>query len=305
MISYIVLENFQSHKFTKLELSDNFTCIVGSSRSGKSALVRALKWVLFGKWKAGFLRIGEKSSYIKITLKNGKSIVWIKGSNKNELCVDGQKFVSFGSVFPNEFLKLFPWSNDKFEPLVIASQDDPPFLLFERASERSVFFDSLVKVNNLTEFAKDIHQEYNKLNSDLKNLKDKLTDINNEMINYEGIEEKLKIVNNWVENVQVFDTNLMLLERLIKLKKYLIEKEDRLAKLNQKVQKLQQNEFVLEQFFFFEHLIKIGNWLKEKTEKIVECNKKILEYQSKIDELVKEGVYCPTCNQLVKDIKSL
>ena len=45
MIKEISIKNFQSHKDSHIELSDGVNIIVGASDSGKSSLIRAIKWL--------------------------------------------------------------------------------------------------------------------------------------------------------------------------------------------------------------------------------------------------------------------
>lgn len=62
----LVLENFQSHAYTELELASGLNVILGESNQGKSAIVRALRWLLCDDLPAyGFLRKG--SSFVRIT----------------------------------------------------------------------------------------------------------------------------------------------------------------------------------------------------------------------------------------------
>jgi len=49
MIETVEVENFQSHKRTVLELSPGVNVIKGRSHSGKSSIVRAIRWVLLNQ----------------------------------------------------------------------------------------------------------------------------------------------------------------------------------------------------------------------------------------------------------------
>jgi len=49
MIKQLTIKNFQSHKKTKLEFSDGVNIIIGQSDSGKTAIIRALNWVVNNK----------------------------------------------------------------------------------------------------------------------------------------------------------------------------------------------------------------------------------------------------------------
>lgn len=66
-IKKIILQNFQSHKYTVIELDEELNVIVGPSDSGKSAIIRALKWVLYNE-PAGdfFIREGEREASVTL-----------------------------------------------------------------------------------------------------------------------------------------------------------------------------------------------------------------------------------------------
>ena len=49
MLNKIKIENFQSHKKTELDLVPGVNVVVGKSNSGKTAILRALKWLVFNR----------------------------------------------------------------------------------------------------------------------------------------------------------------------------------------------------------------------------------------------------------------
>ncbi|MCL6636233.1 MAG: ATP-binding protein, partial [Peptococcaceae bacterium] len=53
------MENFQSHRYTELVLAPTMTVLIGESDQGKSAVVRALRWLLYNRPQgADFMRVG-------------------------------------------------------------------------------------------------------------------------------------------------------------------------------------------------------------------------------------------------------
>jgi ABC-type transporter Mla maintaining outer membrane lipid asymmetry ATPase subunit MlaF len=48
-IKKLIIENFQSHKYTEVDFSEGFNIIFGPSDYGKSAIIRALRWVLYNE----------------------------------------------------------------------------------------------------------------------------------------------------------------------------------------------------------------------------------------------------------------
>jgi exonuclease SbcC len=59
-IKKLSLRNFQSHRETDLEFSPGLNIIVGPSDQGKSAIIRALRWLFYNEPRGtGFIRVGE------------------------------------------------------------------------------------------------------------------------------------------------------------------------------------------------------------------------------------------------------
>ena len=67
MISRVCLQNFQSHEESELELSPGINVIVGSSNSGKSAIVRAMEGVRTNRpWGTSFVRRGTRGATVAL-----------------------------------------------------------------------------------------------------------------------------------------------------------------------------------------------------------------------------------------------
>lgn len=68
----IVLENFQSHEYTELDLSEGFNVLVGESKQGKSSVLRAFNLVYENKPRGKrYIRKGADYARIIVYLSNG------------------------------------------------------------------------------------------------------------------------------------------------------------------------------------------------------------------------------------------
>lgn len=95
MIESIRIFNYQCHADLKLELSQ-ITTIVGPSDTGKSAILRALRWVCFNK-PDGDSFIREDSDRARVVLMvDGERITRAKGDKANSYFLNQGKLVSFG-----------------------------------------------------------------------------------------------------------------------------------------------------------------------------------------------------------------
>ena len=73
-IKKLDLINFQSHKFTSLELADGLNVIVGPSDNGKTSILRAIRWVLFNEPQGmSMLRNNEDFVSVRIYFNNDYS----------------------------------------------------------------------------------------------------------------------------------------------------------------------------------------------------------------------------------------
>jgi DNA repair exonuclease SbcCD ATPase subunit len=71
-IKRLILENFQSHKYSEVDFAAGLNVIVGPSDTGKSAVIRALKWVLYNEPSGDFfIREGETNCSVTIHISDG------------------------------------------------------------------------------------------------------------------------------------------------------------------------------------------------------------------------------------------
>ncbi|HII03179.1 MAG TPA: AAA family ATPase, partial [Candidatus Nitrosotenuis sp.] len=76
MINSIELSNFIAHSETKIDLEDGVTVFVGQNGAGKSSIIDAITFALFGehtrKSNKSLIRRGTSQAYVKVkfTSKN-------------------------------------------------------------------------------------------------------------------------------------------------------------------------------------------------------------------------------------------
>ncbi|WP_051276070.1 AAA family ATPase [Desulfovirgula thermocuniculi] len=138
----LTIENFQSHARTEMELSPGLTVIVGESDRGKSAVVRALRWLFFNEPRGtDFIRVGQGECRVAAEFADGTRLVRERSltRNRNRYIIlrpgqEPQVFEGFGSEVPQEVVALHgmrPVFLDEDQELVLnlAGQLEPPFLL--------------------------------------------------------------------------------------------------------------------------------------------------------------------------------
>lgn len=138
----VVIENFQSHGRTEIHLTDGLNVFVGPSDSGKSAILRALRWLLYNQPRGSdFMRVGKDRCRVSLTLTDGITIIRERSSSNNRYILrnsDGEErvFEGFGGQVPLEVMEAHGMHPLKMDadwnlPAQFGTQLEEPFLLSE------------------------------------------------------------------------------------------------------------------------------------------------------------------------------
>lgn len=129
----IELHNFQAHKNLTLDL-EKITSIVGPSDTGKSAIIRAVRWVALNKPSGeSMIRHGAKRAAVSITLEgvNGETTVTRRrGAGVNAYHVNDTKLTAIGAGVPDEVKNTLRLGDINFQ-----SQHDAPFWFADSAGQ--------------------------------------------------------------------------------------------------------------------------------------------------------------------------
>lgn len=126
MLTRLTLRNFQPHETIALDLAPGTNVLVGPSDSGKSAVLRGLRWLALNQPDGdGFIRHGASSASATLEL-DGHKVRRRRGRGVNSYRLDGQKpLVSFGrGKVPADVAALLNLGPLNFQP-----QHDAPFWL--------------------------------------------------------------------------------------------------------------------------------------------------------------------------------
>lgn len=146
-ITKVILENFQSHKYTEIEFSDGLNIIVGESNNGKTSIIRAIMWAV-DNYPLGsdFIMTGEDSCSVTIcyddftqiirtrTRKDtGKYMIYYRDENGY---LQHEEYAGFTNAIPVNIANVHQMpkvniTKDIETHLNVLSQLDGPFLLTE------------------------------------------------------------------------------------------------------------------------------------------------------------------------------
>ena len=173
MISKIEIKNFQSHKNTTIEFSDGVNVLCGESDNGKTAVIRAVKWVaenrplgverLNSTWNKGF----KDEMSVKIFLDGGVWVERIRTKERNGYSYfeNGERvdLGATGTDVPQKVKDLL-----RFDLVNFQFQLDSPYLLSMSSSEASKYLNEIIKLDGIDKTLSAAESERRYLNSELK-----------------------------------------------------------------------------------------------------------------------------------------
>lgn len=148
MIKSLKIQNFQSHEKTALEFHNGVNIIVGSSDSGKTAIIRALRWVIWNRPSGDAIR-STWGGDTHVILETEDGYVWKhRGKeDKYELKLPdraGLTFKAFGTTVPQEIVDIL-----NINEINLQGQLDAPFLLSETPGAVAAHFNKVARLDKI------------------------------------------------------------------------------------------------------------------------------------------------------------
>ena len=214
MITKAEIWNFQSHKHTVLEFVPGTNVIIGESDAGKSAIFRAINWVITNRPLGdGFRSDWGGDTRVVIYTAEGDVIERIKTATRNVYVINGKPLTAFGSEVPEQVSEIL-----RMDEANIQSQMDVPFLLAVSPGEAARLLNKAASIDDIDYTISNLRSEYQKVSNNIKFNEGKLKDY----------EEKIKEY----DNIPILEGKL---EQLEEAEKELEKHEQKLGKLTQLV----------------------------------------------------------------------
>jgi hypothetical protein len=142
MITRIEIDNFQVHRRVRFDL-DRVTVFVGPNDTGKSALLRALRWLSINQPAGEAFRAWNSPETAVAAKTDGRWVERVRSDNTNKFILDGKNLPAAGrGGIPQDVAELLNIGEDNFQ-----SQLDLPFWFVETGPELSRKLNRIVNLD--------------------------------------------------------------------------------------------------------------------------------------------------------------
>jgi exonuclease SbcC len=167
MIKKLIIENFQSHEKTELNLDPGVNIITGASQAGKTAILRALYWLLHNRPSGDRIRsnFAKGATKVMIETSEGDSIWHVKDDKINSYALGNEVFDKIGRDIPDMVQRAL-----RISELNVQKQLDEPFLVTSSAGEVAKTINRITRLEMVDNWVTDLTQNINSINREKERL---------------------------------------------------------------------------------------------------------------------------------------
>ena len=273
MIHSIELIDFLAHHDTKLDFSNDATVFVGQNGAGKSSIIDAITFSLFGahtrKNNKSLIRRGANKSLVKVDFSaNGKNYRTVRQIDaKGTLTAqflekNGEDFIpiaegerkQFGESMTEEVEKVLGINFEKLKIASIVQQGELNSIIKAKPKEFKELLNTIIGIDRLDvavesmkevlkEFRKEIQTKHGFDDTQIELLENRMNEFQNEITNSKPMMKKLE------EEKQVRETKIIQIEqevekdsvKEIQLRELEDQKEELLSYAKETIKKIQRD----------------------------------------------------------------
>jgi len=194
--------NYQSHAETLLEFCSGINAIVGRTQAGKTAILRALKWL---KDNSRGFRFHKHFADDPTELETSNHVFGRKRINKTNsgfYYLDGEELSGFGSGVPEEIMEALNLSE-----VNIQEQLEQPFLITASPPEVARVINKAIRLEDSAQWITELNSRVNAGNREVKRLKSEIGETEEELKEYIGLKE----IETEIEKLKAIDQDIELL----------------------------------------------------------------------------------------------
>lgn len=274
MIQKLTIQNFQSHAKTELEFSTGVNVIVGSTDSGKTAIIRALRWLIWNRPSGDSIR-SNRGGDTSVKLQTDEDIIITRFKGKTDSYIshvtgeEDVEFKAFGTSVPEEIINLL-----NINEINIQQQLDSPFLLTETPGAVASHFNKVAKLDKIDSSLQKVNSFIRELTSEIKYKEEQ------EVKQIEGLKK--------FEHLEKFEIEVEVLEGMENQFKQLDKNADKLQGLINDIELINSDIKDKSKIIVVEKpLNQILDWIDDKNE-LIESKRQLDRLWIKINTNIQE-----------------
>jgi len=159
MIEKLKIKNFQSHQKTELVFAPGVNIIVGASDAGKTAVLRALRWLVWNRPGGEAFRSRWGGETRVELIVDQTRLIRSKDKENIYQINDTQPFKAFSTDVPDEIKQHL-----QLNEINLQQQLDSPFLLTETSGEVAKHFNRIAHLDHIDHSLSQINSAIRKIN---------------------------------------------------------------------------------------------------------------------------------------------
>lgn len=188
MLTKVEIQGFQNHPDTTLEFVPGTNVIIGPSDAGKSAVFRAINWVVTNRPLGEAFR-SEWGGDTRVALhtSEGYLVERVKTASRNEYILNGETLKAFGSGVPEAVAGAL-----QLVPANIQSQMDMPFLLADSPGEAARALNQAASIDEIDHAVSGLRKSYYSAERLIRDRERQVEQYQGDLEQYDGLPEQEK-----------------------------------------------------------------------------------------------------------------
>lgn len=198
MLKYLKIKNYQSHRNTTISFSPGITGIIGESLSGKTPILRAIRWIVLNR-PSGFrfhshFAKKDKETSVQLTLDNGSKITLSKTSKDAVYKLEvpdkkTQRFRKLKQAVPDLIKNELNIGDINFQ-----NQLDSHFLVTSSGGQIAKAISKITQTDKINSWVKIINKKISFLKSKESLLKSDIKIIDHQIKSFKGMDRLGRMV---------------------------------------------------------------------------------------------------------------
>jgi len=292
MIKTLTIDNFLSHKKTEMEFVPGVNVIVGGTDTGKSAIVRALKWVIENRPTGDSFR-SYWGGDTKVVIDVGQEVGRFRTDKVNQYHLKGLEFNAVKTEVPEEVVQVL-----NFNAQNLQTQFESHFLLSSTPGAVASYFNQIAHLDKIDLGLSNLQSWIRDLNHSIKNNEEYIQKLDSDLEEFDSLDEIEKVVRGLEETES--KVNSLGLEN--KDLRVILNKESAISKLERMEMRMISLEPLLSKVY---DLADELNVVQKSNSTLYELVDKVKKIEVKIDEVKKFTGMEKSFNSLVGLIEQL